>query len=678
MSADYTSMKKYESPVKAFIDTSAPEITKTEYKNGEVRVYFNEPVNDATITYKVDNGATRTFAPADSVVDKTNYYLKFTPTADERKEGNHTVTLYNVADAQGNNAAVLSGSYSVVADNTPPAIESVYADGMYTFKIKLSEAVTPDLASANIQVKKGGLTLLTTVAKSSTDPTLYTVTVNNYDGNNPVYAASENSVNLSVNIKGYVDFAGNVGAEYNGSVTLTRDTTPPSVVNAAANRAIVDGGNGVLLIRFNENLSAVDSSKVTVKRNGIILTGLGTSTLFQDEDGRDRILRIPLNTPLEAGTYTVELGAGAVTDLANNKSNPITTTVTHSDSTMRIDASVTSGGKNVFDIAFTGGKNMTDSAIDLANYKLDGAPLPAGTTIGFIGDKQKVRITLPNGTVSNNTNGLLTISENVVNVDGVRVLQSVSPKVEKSLTVNLVDNVKPTLSEAKYLITSSSETSTDKIKLTFSENLAPVADDVNTQNDFEVRVNGVKVDVKAVEDRTAGDKEIVLTLANKVNTNLAATITIVPEKDQKDATAANNVIAITDIASNKAAEGSNVTTSGKEIDTSAIAADAAAVATAKANLNLTVDNPTSAVSTITLPSTLNGADITWEVTTGSGTISSGEYSTPARGATPQTEVLTATIRKGSASDQVTFNVVVGDNTETNPGTFDNATTVSKN
>jgi Bacterial surface proteins containing Ig-like domains len=659
----YNKIGKYTSTVGAFIDADAPVVTKAEYKDGTVKIYFNKPVTPAGATYKVDGSATS--AVVTSVINKEEYYYQFTPTADQKTIGDHVVTLYAVSDslATPNTAPVLSATYSVSGDITAPAVTSLTADGMYTFKVKFTEAINAP-APTNVVVKKGALELVTSsVVVDSLDPTIYTVTVGDVDSSNKVYATGETSVALAVTVKGYSDLVGNVGADYNSTVTLSKDTTPPTVVNAGLNKGVVVVGaaNDQLNITFNEDLSTtysvdgVDDTKITVKKDGVILTSIGTSSVINDANGKPRVVVINLGADLVQGIYTVDFAAAAVEDLALVKNVAVSTTVNYTNSSVFIGATITTPDTNVFGIAFAGGVDMSDSATTLANYTLDGANLPVGTTIGFYGDKQNVRITLPSGTVVNNSTALLKISKDVVNKDGVRVLASASPDVEQTGSVTITDNVKPVLSEAKYYVNATTDTTSALINVKFNENLAAVTDNAATRKNLKVTINGVEQTVTSITDGTAGDKYVTLTLGTAVNVNQAATILVLPED------ADNPTILITDVAGNKATASSSVITSGTEINP-AVSTDAAAVAADTAALAITYgagETATTVKTDVTLPTTgANGSTVSWAVTSGTAIATNGTVARPIFSAGDDAVVLTATISKGLSSDTKVFNLTV--------------------
>ncbi|NNU94857.1 hypothetical protein ETC01_17395 [Geobacillus sp. NFOSA3] len=361
MDTTYKTITKYESDVKAFLDSEAPKLIKAEYVGGKVKLYFNEPVNPATVDYKVDGGTLRSNGSGlTSKIEKDQYILEFTPTTDERSVGNHTVTLYEVDDALGNREVVASATYSVGSDTTAPSVVSVTPDGMYTFKVKFSEPLSGE---PTVTVKKGSLTLPLdntfggngiALDTSDSSNTTYIVKVKDLDANNKVYDSGETSVNLSVNVKGYSDTANIAGAEFNGTVTLGKDTTAPSVVNVGLNKGVVVTGsnNDQLTIVFNEDLDrsystdGVDDSKITVKKDGIVLGTVSGARVINDADGNPRVVQIDLGADLTPGTYTVELGAGAVADTAGNKNAAITTSVNHIDNSVFVSATITMVGVN--------------------------------------------------------------------------------------------------------------------------------------------------------------------------------------------------------------------------------------------------------------------------------------------------------------------------------------------
>ena len=103
-------------------------------------------------------------------------------------------------------------------------------------------------AAPTVEIKKGNTVLsVTAVSIDSTDSTAYLVNVADASTTNPLYATGETSVNLSVKVKDFKDTANYIGSEFNGSVSLTKDSTAPAVVSNSLNAATsVATGNRAL------------------------------------------------------------------------------------------------------------------------------------------------------------------------------------------------------------------------------------------------------------------------------------------------------------------------------------------------------------------------------------------------------------------------------------------------
>ncbi|WP_029100335.1 immunoglobulin-like domain-containing protein [Brevibacillus thermoruber] len=653
MDKDYNKFPKFTSELAAYNDVTAPTVVKSELRGSTIRVYFSEPVTGGTI--KVDNGTA--VAPASYVNGGGVYYVTLNATAAQQAAGTHTVTVYNFQDAEGNTLPVATTTYTAAADTTAPSVQSITAESAYTFKVKVSE---PLAAEPTIEVKKGNLVLPLDntfgggngIALDTTDTTntTYIVKVADANASNPVYGTGETSVNLSVKVSDLKDNANLVGAVFNGTVTLSKDATAPTVVNANLNTA--DTANNYLYVRFNEDLDASYStdgaldSKIVVTKNGVQLP-VTAASVQNDANGDPTLVRVTLGS-VTPGTYNVKFLAGAVTDVDANANAEVSTTVTVADPTALVTPSVSQPAANVIQITFGGGVDMTDSATNLANYTLDGQAFPAGTTIGFYNNKQTVRITLPSNLYSQNTVAQLKISKNVKNENNVPVLASASPETEYTTQINITDNVKPVLESAKFLVTSNSATTSNKVKLTFSEDLgtAPAADDL------KVTVNGNEV---AVSNIALNGDVVTFNIPTTVISQ-GAQVKVLPASEQTDGS-----MDAEDLAGNDLTEGTIVTATEKELDTDAIASDAAAVAADKAALAVNY-NGTDATINLTTTGT-NGSTITWADTTDAAnvaTVTGGTVAITRSAAddTDDTVVLTATITKGTASDTATFTITV--------------------
>lgn len=566
---NYTKIPEYKGTTQIFSDTTAPTLVKAALTSTKaLKLTFNEPVAN-TVTVKVDG---ITVAGPHTASTDAGVYTVTTPAitdAELLKAGTHNVTVYSATDASSNTSAILTGSYTVTADTTAPAVSGLSADSQNSFKIKFSEPIS-GLTASNLVVKKGSYTFpsaaITSVQLDGTDVTntTYVVTLNgSYDLNNPLYGAGESSATLAVTVKGYKDNSNLFGNQFDGTVTVSKDTTAPVVQSANLNTVDVAGSK--LVIIFNEKLSSATAGKIRVVKDGVIQNVVAAGINGTDA----KKLEVTLGS-LTAGTYSVTLEAGAVKDLAQNSNTATSTTVVYAGNvgtalTLTADndnsgnnagvavgnqqAGILSADTNVITVNYN--EEMNDSAIDLANYKLDGAALPAGTTIGFTSTaKSVVKITLPSASVPDSGSKVVTITKNVTAKSGKVVKTTSGADVTLELA-GFKDNVAPELQSGKFVLSNINDATTSQIKLTFSEKMAGTGD----TNDFVVTANGTKVNVLEVIDGTAQDRELTIKLANPVNVNQEIIVKAVAES----ASGTNTTMAVTDLALNKLVGDKSVT-----------------------------------------------------------------------------------------------------------------------
>ncbi|OKL37637.1 S-layer homology domain-containing protein [Domibacillus mangrovi] len=541
LTKDLNKVTAYKSGTLNYFDNSAPTVVSSELNGSNVRVYFNEPVSGVNL--KVDGGVLS--GALTSTNQDGKYYVEIPASADDKKVGTHSVIAYNAVDADGNTLSVAATEYTVVSDTAAPSITSVTADSSNTFKVKVSEklAVAP-----TFEVKKGGVAFIdatntaTQVALDSEDPTdlTYIVTLPATDISTayPLYATNENTAAFSVKITNIKDNSNLAGADYNGSVTLTKDAVGPKVLSANTNT--IDA-LGVIKVKFDENVSAtVDATKVKVYKDGVLLA-VTPSAL-----GTDKFLSIALPAA-EVGklaTYSVQLEAGAVKDASGNDNLALSTSATYAV-TSDIAPTVTSAGANKYQVAFASTTDMTDSATTVSNYTLDGKALPNGSTVDFSGDKKTVLITLPSESVTTTTSGSLQISKNVVN----KADQKVADASGNAFTqlVGLVDNVKPVLKSGKFVDADDNKLA-ESVELTFSENVT-----ASNIDDFEFIVNGAKVTPASVAI-TSGKAVVSFIAANQINVAQTLTVKVVPANEQTV-----KVMDTVDADTNKLTEGTTIT-----------------------------------------------------------------------------------------------------------------------
>src|SRR5699024_851553 len=167
----------------------------------------------------------------------------------------------------------------------------------------------------------------------------------------------------------------------------------------------------------------------------------------------------------------------------------------------------------------------------------------------FVGDKDKVEITLPKGTIDSTTKYKLSVSTDVTNAKGSHMVDSLQTKQAANTVIQLTDSVAPELASAKYIVDTDSveaDTESSTIEVTFNE---AISFEQEANGNFNVEINGSKQTVNSVADGDGEDK-LKLTLSEAVNVNQDATISIVKNS--------NGEVVITDEANNKAEVGSSV------------------------------------------------------------------------------------------------------------------------
>lgn len=607
---DLNKFEKYADTVKTFSDTAAPQLLSAKVTAGsdankkKIELAFNEPVS-STMTVKVDGVQVATSVTTE--IDGEDYLASFeVPVAgheDLFKVGTHEVVVYNAKDLlplNPNKASVLKTSYTVTADTNAPSISEVKSVNSRAFHVTVSEKLK---SAPVVTLKKGNYTIpdsqVQIALDTKADPTGKTYRISVMEDAagsvNPLYAEGESSVTLQVTLKDYKDLSDLVGAQYNGSVTLTKDTATPKAVSANANTITGSGATTALEVKIDGKVELVDGSKITVKnKDGVVLER--TSASITGADGNIVKVVIGKATPAYATTeepYTVEFDKGAIkyvkVDTAkeysvNTNANEVFATTVKSSNTV---APVTVKNASIIQTQKVGidgelvidyGVDMGDSAKDVANYKLDGGSLPAGTTATFVGGVQKVKIVLPAGTFEKTQYAKFTITTAVKTKTGSQIVADEMEKTPVEGILKFTDNKKPVLVDAKYYVASKDEATTDKIKLTFSEAMGAISDTADFKNDFKVVINGNEAEVKNIANAPADKKSAFLTVATKYNVNQAATISVVAKGTK------NPEVNVTDAAGNKLTEGTSIVTTGFEVDPTG-AADAQAVAQVEAKID---------------------------------------------------------------------------------------------
>jgi uncharacterized repeat protein (TIGR02059 family) len=586
-------IQKFVSDEQTFDASKAPSLKSVTSDASGLELEFDRPVasddsNDEDVTLiKVDGVAlssknlqpvANTDADTDTLDVAGNYkYTVSGLTSDEIEAllevGTHEVVIYDAKDTAAEYskvASVLTGEYTVSDDVTAPEVTGIEAINANKFFVYTNTAV--DLSNAKLIVEKGNHEFTTDSTLTTDNPVtadstvdavagtyknktgVYVIVTEDNDGTvdeNPLYKNGETSVNLKVTLENY-KADGLIGKKSVETVTLEKNDSKPVVKETAINGTDLE-------VTFEDNLAgSLSPSDVVVRDKDGVIKSVSSISLSMDT------VTVTLSD-VDDEPYTVEFKANKFAYAENDssvsgyivntlKNDKLTATVESSESNFKYtEFDLTSASSlpsnNVIEIDY--GKEMSESARQESNYKLDGKALPAGSTVDFFNDKETVRITLPKGTLKASTQYKLSVSTDVTTAVGSHIVGSLQTKAAAETVISLADNVAPELKSAKYLRADEevkSTTTSDQIEITFTEELLAVADTTESQNDFKVVVNGTTIGVNAVTDGTPEDEKLVLTLAQEINVSQAATISIIAEGAQTG----DKAIVIKDLASNKA------------------------------------------------------------------------------------------------------------------------------
>ncbi|MFF5816770.1 S-layer homology domain-containing protein [Lysinibacillus capsici] len=515
-----------------FADTTPVSVNSVEAKGTTAVITFDEPVqSEGTISL---NG---------TELSKERYTLsgkKLTITG-LTAEQSYKVDIVGATDFANNIANPIAVNFTVLkadVDNSKPTVSTAVNGTEITFDF--SEELMKQNLNADAETKEyAKVTVGSTVfyltdadIKDTEDKTVFTI-----DAKSALGTAT--FINTNIKVEGQKDLAGNAGDAFEFNAILSKDLTPATLVSTATKMLVADDVNATtdvdaLYLTFSEPVKV--EGKLTVKtQNGIAYT-TGKETAVKadagfDVDGNGKIEGAEKNTvkvdiDLDSNsTYTFELSAKAVTDLAGNVTADtvtfnVTTGVfeatpeTPTDSLVFGATPVVVTDNNVFTVEYA--KDVTATATNAANYTLGGKELPAGTQLQFVDGTKKVRFTLPEGSITANGNYVLEAS-NVVDTKGNTL------KGGKVTTqVALKENIVPVATKVTAV---DSKTFT----VDFSENIADQA----APTGVTVKIAGSTVELASIT--VAGGK---LTATTKAD--YALTDSIVVEFKSTNLVDANN------------------------------------------------------------------------------------------------------------------------------------------
>lgn len=559
VSESYVKLADYEGSITISADKVAPKLVDAKVSGTDLLVTFDEPVDFTTTPAVVRIDNTPVTGAITAPTDAGDYVYEIDLSADTfaLTQGNHELTIVGLADIDGNEASTLKKSYTVGTDTVAPTVSSIKALGSDTFKVVFSEAVT----DPTVVIKKGTTQFAATTVETSTGATgtsakEWFVTVASTAGSNDLYASGESEINLSVEVTEFKDSVNLVGSKYTGSVTLGEDVTGPKLIHASNHAIVNNAGATEITLHLDEEatLSANPHNFVTVvDPDGVALTPAAAAnvTLASGVNGTDTAVKITVAGAPKEGTYKVSLKPGLLKDKSANTNASLAITQDVKFTAAKTYAKLGNGKitvptANTIQVVFP--EAMDSKALDTKYYQLDNEALPTGSTIVFTDTaKTTVAIKLPSTFAVPATGDYkFEVSKELQAASGNYIVADdlVTPKTSHVEYIQLTDNVVPTLNAATFVLTAGS-TETDKVKLTFSEAIAATGAVADT-DDIYVEVNGKKI-AATIAAATSG-AEFEVTLAEKVNSLQAVTLTVVPEGSTNPA---NTATVLKDAAGNK-------------------------------------------------------------------------------------------------------------------------------
>lgn len=474
-------------------DQTAPTVKEVVYNTitNQVEVTFAEPVTRVPDVVRLNGEPVSGVA---FVAGTNQTKVAFTKPSSVAAGSTASIYVAGTTDAASNILSPYNGNLTFTNDASALQVTSVTQISSNKVKVVFNKSLASNDATID-----GALTAIidgtvvaagdVTAALDTTDTSKKTVIVTfsgSYTAPNYFYGSSATSKAVTLTFANDVitDVFGKKLAATTQSITMTKDVAGPQVVSAKI------ASNGVdIEVTFDEEIAAAGNTANIVLRKDGVAMGTAVSAVRKGATGDDaKVLVITpaaadlVSGKLPAGTYTVRLEAGAIADAHTNNNAVATTTVSKAATTTDLTAIIATqtSQRNIFEVTFSEDVT-TSSALNLANYTLDGAALPSGTDIYFKNGaaNRTVVIALPKGSINIGVVGTGTNAR--LAVSGVQT-SSGKTVVPTSGTVLVEDNTAATLQSATLV-------GSNVLKLTFNENIsasfvnvADILDDIQISN----------------------------------------------------------------------------------------------------------------------------------------------------------------------------------------------------
>lgn len=461
---DNKEIEKYSKVVTIAADKTAPKVLTTEKVNAsQYKVKFSEPMKTlGAITYKDEEGKTVDGVVTEFEEGDSEVLFKLPSSIEAGKSVK--VQMVAAKDMSGNLISPNPTEFTLTKgqpDGVAPTVKSIEQLNANQFTVLFSEELV-----GNPTVTVGGEA--TTVEKDAKNPLKYVVTA----GNSLTTAQT-------VVVNGFSDLSGEAGTDYSKVITFTEDTEAPVVTGT---NIVADATDLKQYVEFtfNKDVTLTDA-KVSAKGSYVkdnVTTPkvtLDEKTVSYKDEADKKVVRVALTDLLgetadvEGAKYDLTYTLSGVKSLSGivlseNTGNlkftrvadeaPENTDVVGITSVeaFKEDTEVVDNNKVkvVFDKKVDGA-----SAVNKANYSIQGATIDSVTLLAVKGDTQEAILNLTPG--SSTFNG-----ERVMTIKNIKALGSTKTMEQWNGSVNLKENVAPT-------VTSANLTETNKITLTFSE-----------------------------------------------------------------------------------------------------------------------------------------------------------------------------------------------------------------
>ncbi|MED0668566.1 hypothetical protein P4T04_19965 [Bacillus badius] len=519
-------------------DKVAPTVSAVSYDaaTDKVTVKLSEALKALPDVLRV-NGQPVTADPKTGPVTELTFDRPASITTGETA----SVYITGAVDYNNNALTAFNGSVTFTKDASALSVASITQTDSQTLTVKFNKKIKENAGGV-----KDALTILAdgaTFAPASVVATPDDTTGTSFDvkfTSADLYASgTTKDLNLNLKKESLTDIYGNKNVASAHSVKMVKDTVAPTLSSTT-----VSSDKKTISLTFSEDVKVEDDTKFVVRRDGINVTGLSFQVDAKDNK-KVNITKLD-STAHVAGVYSIRVEAGAVADLVEANKNALVTAdaTVNAESAKPTDLVATISGTvpNKFEVAFkenSVAKEVTAAtALVLANYKLDGNALPAGTDIYFKDtNKDVVVIELPENSVNIGKVGVGTNAQ--LSVSGVKTAEG-KQVIATTGTVKVQDNTGAVLTAAKTI--------GNNIVLTFNEALdTTTAKDASIDEvlkNYDIYAGTDKVVAgnsgSAVADLVAGkNNEVIITFTNPGDSKFDATKTITVETlstgDIKDA-----------------------------------------------------------------------------------------------------------------------------------------------